>query len=132
MSTICCQTGTAALGTYIHIYPLDEAGQPASSTHSLARGSHLTPRALHLDSYADNVLRIDSDNLRLDGYSPQGQHSSIGETQVYISGEASGPSKGTLLLLTDGFGLAVHNLILADRYAAEGWHVVVPDLFEGK
>lgn len=40
--------------------------------------------------------------------------------------------KGILLLLPDGFGHATHNLILADKFAQEGWHVVIPDYFEGQ
>jgi dienelactone hydrolase len=40
--------------------------------------------------------------------------------------------KGLMLLLPDGFGLATHNLVLADSFAQEGWHIVVPDYFEGQ
>jgi dienelactone hydrolase len=37
-----------------------------------------------------------------------------------------------LVLLPDGFGLAKHNLILADEFAKEGYRVVIPDYFEGQ
>lgn len=52
---------------------------------------------------------------------------------AYISSpEGVQPVRGTLLLLPDGFGLARHNLMLADAFAQTGWRVIVPDLFEGK
>ena len=37
-----------------------------------------------------------------------------------------------LLLLPDGFGLAPHNVILADNFAKQGWEVIAPDYFEGE
>lgn len=52
---------------------------------------------------------------------------------AYVSSpEGVQPVRGTLLLLPDGFGLARHNLMLADAFAQTGWRVIVPDLFEGK
>jgi len=37
-----------------------------------------------------------------------------------------------LMLLPDGFGLAMHNRILADKFAGLGWHAFLPDYFEGE
>lgn len=39
---------------------------------------------------------------------------------VYKVNTSMETSKGTLLFLPDAFGLASHNLILSDLYAAEG------------
>ncbi|OAP56478.1 hypothetical protein AYL99_09657 [Fonsecaea erecta] len=60
------------------------------------------------------------------------QYSTIGGVSSYISESQpdSYASKGILLLLPDGFGLAKHNLILADNFAKEGWRVIIPDYFE--
>ncbi|KIW90068.1 uncharacterized protein Z519_09499 [Cladophialophora bantiana CBS 173.52] len=67
-----------------------------------------------------------------DSYIPLGECITIRDIRVYSSNRpADVPSRGLLLLLPDGFGLARHNLILADRFASEGWHVLVPDYFEG-
>lgn len=69
-----------------------------------------------------------------DSYAPLGSQTKIGPVQVYESGtqESSQHERGLLLLLPDGFGLARHNQILADRFAGEGWHVIVPDYYEGQ
>ncbi|KAF2846856.1 alpha/beta-hydrolase [Plenodomus tracheiphilus IPT5] len=56
----------------------------------------------------------------------------MGRIEVYESLVAStNPNRGLLLLLPDGFGHVTHNFILADEFAKEGWHVVVPDYYEG-
>ncbi|KIW24045.1 uncharacterized protein PV07_09784 [Cladophialophora immunda] len=68
-----------------------------------------------------------------DSYIPRGQYAILGGVICYVSdGELdSHAGKGVLLLLPDGFGLAKHNLILADTFAKEGWQVIIPDYFEG-
>jgi dienelactone hydrolase len=69
-----------------------------------------------------------------DSYTPLGTLTTIGRLQTYVNAcqGSTNPSRGLLLLLPDGFGLAKHNLILADNFAKEGWHVIVPDYFEGR
>lgn len=68
----------------------------------------------------------------LDSYVSQGETITLGNIQVYSTKPpTSTPCKGRLLLLPDGFGLARHNFILADRFAKAGWHAMVPDYFEG-
>jgi dienelactone hydrolase len=69
-----------------------------------------------------------------DSYEPLGKCTTIGGIRVYASGgnPATDRSRGLLLLLPDGFGLATHNFTLADDFAKEGWHVIVPDYFEGQ
>jgi dienelactone hydrolase len=66
-------------------------------------------------------------------YEPRGRITTIGNLEVYDTG-SSAPihERSLLLLLPDGFGLARHNIILADRFAQAGWHVLVPDYFEGR
>ncbi|KIW12696.1 hypothetical protein PV08_09974 [Exophiala spinifera] len=67
-----------------------------------------------------------------DSYVPLGECETIGAIRVYSSNPpVVVPSRGLLLLLPDGFGLARHNFILADRFASQGWRVIVPDYFEG-
>ncbi len=53
-----------------------------------------------------------------------------GGMKTYISSPSAQPL-GILLLLPDGFGLVMHNFILADMFAGEGWEVFLPDYFEG-
>ncbi|KIW69226.1 hypothetical protein PV04_05114 [Phialophora macrospora] len=69
-----------------------------------------------------------------DSYTPLGRYTNIGGLNSYVSDD-SAPSttkpRALLLLLPDGFGLAKHNLILADEFAKEGYRVVIPDYFEG-
>lgn len=58
----------------------------------------------------------------------------IAPTQVYVSKPSDYPHAPArlLLLLTGGTGLkSTNNQIQADRFAAEGFVVVMPDLFEG-
>src|SRR6266511_1315279 len=61
---------------------------------------------------------------------PTGRIEKRGPLNAYISSPTSDPL-GTLLLLPDGFGLVQHNFILADQFAANGWHVIMPDYYEG-
>lgn len=64
-------------------------------------------------------------------YQPRGHIQQIGPVDAYICGSASLSSR-TLVLLPDGFGLVLHNFILADMFAQKGWDVVIPDYFEGR
>ncbi|KAJ4318830.1 hypothetical protein N0V84_006643 [Fusarium piperis] len=67
-----------------------------------------------------------------DGFQPRGQSKVLGQIQVYESRPLDGAvTKGTLILLPDGFGLASHNLLLADMFAKRGWATLIPDYFEG-
>ncbi|KAK6201941.1 hypothetical protein LQW54_009255 [Pestalotiopsis sp. IQ-011] len=68
------------------------------------------------------------------GEKPQGEIRKLGGIDAYVTKPASYPtSPGKLLLhLTGGTGLkSVNNQIQSDRFAAEGYVVVMPDLFEG-
>jgi hypothetical protein len=49
----------------------------------------------------------------------------------WISDATISSSRGLLLFYPDGFGLATHNLILADLFASRGWCTMVVDYFEG-
>jgi hypothetical protein len=49
----------------------------------------------------------------------------------WISDATVSKSNGLLLFLPDGFGLATHNLILADLFASRGWFTMVVDYFKG-
>ena len=68
--------------------------------------------------------------ISTDGYQAVGKVEKIGQVEAYSSVDQAS-SKGLLLLLPDGFGLAKHNFILADTFAREGFHVIIPDYFEG-
>lgn len=57
----------------------------------------------------------------------------MGWLQVYETSALPATSnKNLLLLLPDGFGHVKHNFILADSLAEKGWHVLVPDYYEGQ
>jgi dienelactone hydrolase len=56
----------------------------------------------------------------------------LDDINVYESRPPNGLAKGTLIMLPDGFGLAQHNLRLADMFAERGWTTLVPDYFEGE
>ncbi|KAK5311794.1 hypothetical protein LTR93_011592 [Exophiala xenobiotica] len=101
----CCTSGKAAPGELMSL-----AAFPTSSSFSLAIyiSALLTP---------------------LDSYLPRGVMARIGSLEAYSSGNRDSPE--VLLLLSDGFGLAMHNLMLADNLAQNEWHVVVPDYFQG-
>ena len=65
---------------------------------------------------------------------PSGEMTKMGITDVYISKPADYPhaSSKLLLLLTGGTGVySTNNQLQADKYAAEGFVVVMPDQFNG-
>ncbi|KAH7011036.1 Alpha/Beta hydrolase protein [Ilyonectria destructans] len=66
-----------------------------------------------------------------DGFQAYGQSWVLGQIQVYESRPPGDIIKGTLIMLPDGFGLASHNLLLADMFAQRGWVTLVPDYFQG-
>ncbi|KAL2196508.1 Alpha/Beta hydrolase protein [Corynascus similis CBS 632.67] len=68
------------------------------------------------------------------GQSSTGELTKLNDIDVYISKPADYPHTPSrlLLLLTGGTGLhSVNNQIQADRFASEGYVVVMPDLFGG-
>ncbi|KAK4241623.1 hypothetical protein C8A03DRAFT_30205 [Achaetomium macrosporum] len=68
------------------------------------------------------------------GQSSTGELTKLNDVDVYISKPADYPHTPSrlLLLLTGGTGLhSVNNQIQADRFASEGYVVVMPDLFAG-
>ncbi|KAL2255651.1 hypothetical protein VTK26DRAFT_2943 [Humicola hyalothermophila] len=75
-----------------------------------------------------------SDRPTPSGQAPTGEITKLNEVDVYISKPADYPHAPSrlLLLLTGGTGLhSVNNQIQADRFASEGYVVVMPDLFGG-
>ncbi|KAI0472558.1 dienelactone hydrolase [Xylariaceae sp. FL0804] len=69
------------------------------------------------------------------GLTPKGEVRKLGGVDVYLSKPESYPSNPSklLLLLTSGTGLkSNNNQIQADKFAEEGYVVVMPDLFEGE
>ncbi|KAK8089880.1 dienelactone hydrolase [Apiospora hydei] len=68
------------------------------------------------------------------GEAPRGEIRKLGEVDAYISKPASYPTSPAklLLLLTGGTGLqSANNQIQSDKFADEGFVVVMPDLFGG-
>ncbi|KAF2487302.1 dienelactone hydrolase [Neohortaea acidophila] len=68
------------------------------------------------------------------GQTPTGEVAKYGEVEVYITKPADYPHQPSklLLLLTGGTGIhSVNNQLQADRYAAEGFLVAMPDQFAG-
>ncbi|KAK7750902.1 hypothetical protein SLS62_007165 [Diatrype stigma] len=68
------------------------------------------------------------------GEAPKGEIRKLGGIDIYLAKPDSYPSNPSrlLLLLTGGTGLkSANNQIQADKFAAEGYVVVMPDLFEG-
>ncbi|KAF7542107.1 hypothetical protein G7054_g14 [Neopestalotiopsis clavispora] len=68
------------------------------------------------------------------GEKPQGEIRKLGGIDVYITKPASYPTSPAKLMLhlTGGTGLkSTNNQIQSDRFASEGYIVVMPDLFEG-
>ncbi|CAK7198729.1 hypothetical protein SEUCBS139899_001393 [Sporothrix eucalyptigena] len=69
-----------------------------------------------------------------DGQLPTGEFRKLGDVDAYVAKPKDYPhvSARLLLLLTGGTGmLSTNNQIQADMYAAEGFVVVMPDLFGG-
>jgi hypothetical protein len=81
-------------------------------------------------------------------YFPKGAFQNVGRLRVYISSVENSDNssnsefewvsdatisslRGLLLFFPDGFGLATHNMILADLFASRGWCTMVVDYFEG-
>ncbi|OCK79189.1 alpha/beta-hydrolase [Lepidopterella palustris CBS 459.81] len=68
------------------------------------------------------------------GEIPTGEMSKLGGVDVYVSKPSNYPHSPSkfLLLLTGGTGLkSANNQLQADKYASEGFLVVMPDQFEG-
>ncbi|KAI9762572.1 MAG: hypothetical protein M4579_000375 [Chaenotheca gracillima] len=68
------------------------------------------------------------------GQAPTGEISKLGDVDVYITKPSDYPHSPSklLVLLSSGTGIhSTNNQIQADRYAAEGFLVVMPDMFEG-
>ncbi|KAK1829075.1 protein AIM2 [Podospora conica] len=68
------------------------------------------------------------------GQSGTGEITTLGDIDVYISKPADYPHTPSklLLLLSSGTGIrSVNNQIQADRFASQGYVVVMPDLFNG-
>ncbi|KAI1840618.1 hypothetical protein JX266_013170 [Neoarthrinium moseri] len=69
-----------------------------------------------------------------DGAKPQGEVRKLGGIDTYISKPSNYPTSPAKLLLhlTGGTGLhSTNNQVQSDRFAAEGYVVVMPDLFGG-
>ncbi|CAM1501271.1 Fc.00g104330.m01.CDS01 [Cosmosporella sp. VM-42] len=69
-----------------------------------------------------------------DQYTPGGSYSEIAGLGVYHSKPRTpngGSKQGSILFLPDGFGLAAHNLRVADMYAENGFETTIVDYFEG-
>ncbi|KAI9681121.1 MAG: hypothetical protein M1817_002403 [Caeruleum heppii] len=68
------------------------------------------------------------------GEHPSGEVSKIADIDVYITKPSDYPHSPSklLLFLTNGVGLhSINNQLQADKYASEGFLVVMPDLFAG-
>ncbi|KAI1380884.1 alpha/beta-hydrolase [Hypoxylon crocopeplum] len=68
------------------------------------------------------------------GLAPKGELRKLGGVDVYLAKPESYPTNPSklLLLLSSGTGIkSTNNQIQADRFADEGFVVVMPDLFEG-
>ena len=64
--------------------------------------------------------------------SPTGSETTIGDLKTYVAENESKDKSKTLVFLTDIFGYELSNTrLLADLYAKEGFHVLVPDILEG-
>ncbi|KAK9782505.1 putative Dienelactone hydrolase domain-containing protein [Seiridium cardinale] len=75
-----------------------------------------------------------TDRPTTEGEKPQGEIRKLGGIDVYITKPASYPTAPAKLLLhlTGGTGLkSTNNQIQSDKFASEGYIVVMPDLFEG-
>ncbi|KAL2783265.1 dienelactone hydrolase [Aspergillus keveii] len=66
-------------------------------------------------------------------YQPAGAVNQLDGFHVYqTKARADTQSKGHILILPDGFGLAIHNIILADKFATYGYDVSILDYYQGK
>ncbi|KAI0386639.1 alpha/beta-hydrolase [Hypomontagnella monticulosa] len=75
-----------------------------------------------------------SDRPTPTGLSPKGELRKLGGVDVYLAKPDSYPTNPSklLLLLSSGTGIkSTNNQIQADKFAEEGFVVVMPDLFEG-
>ncbi|GFP56101.1 hydrolase tropI [Trichoderma asperellum] len=78
---------------------------------------------------------IMGDHEHSTGQGPTGEIIKLNDIDVYISKPADYPHTPTrlLLFLTGGTGIkSVNNQIQADKYAAEGFLVLMPDMFGGE
>ncbi|KAI1822045.1 Alpha/Beta hydrolase protein [Xylaria intraflava] len=69
------------------------------------------------------------------GEAPKGEIRKLGGVDVYLTKPESYPASPSklLLLLTGGTGLkSTNNQIQADKFASEGYVVVMPDMFDGE
>ncbi|KAK9898962.1 alpha/beta-hydrolase [Cystobasidium minutum MCA 4210] len=63
---------------------------------------------------------------------PKGKEETIAGLKTYVSPSSDGSKAKTVIFITDIFGYELVNTrLVADEYAAQGFHVVVPDLLEG-
>jgi len=75
-----------------------------------------------------------SDRPSPTGETPTGEFSKLGDVEVYITKPSDYPHSPSklLLFLTSGTGIhSVNNRLQADKFAAEGFLVVMPDQFDG-
>jgi dienelactone hydrolase len=109
--------------------------------------SEVATRAPESDAMQDTIIPGDSqaqisasmgDHCATDrptaGETPTGEMTKFGDIDVYVSKPATYPQSPArlLLLLTGGTGVhSVNNQLQADKYAAEGYVVIVPDQFGG-
>ena len=64
---------------------------------------------------------------------PTGTITKIGTIETYIA-EPKGQTihkETAILYLTDAFGIWQNSKLIADQYAANGYHTIIPDLFNG-
>lgn len=62
---------------------------------------------------------------------PAGSFQEIGGLRTYVSPAKDGSKKKTAVFLPDIFGLYTNAQLLADEWAKNGFHVVLPDIFLG-